>query len=172
MPDACTAAQPETGGRRDAFAPLLANPLPALLRGHEEQGAGMHAVPTGGAPTALTMYDDGRRRISLGSNNYLGLADDPRVVEAAVAALRRFGTSTSGSRVLNGTTRLHLTLEEELAAFYGAETAVLTSSGINANLALLSTVCGPGDALLVDAHAHASVHGGAAARRRPPIRFR
>src|SRR3954451_19724684 len=172
MPDACTAAtQPETGGRRDAFAPLVANPLAALLRGHEEQGAATHAVPTGGAPTAVTRYDDGRRRINLGSNNYLGLADDPRVVEAAVTALRRFGTSTSGSRVLNGTTRLHLTLEEELADFYGAEAAVLTSSGINANLALLSTVCGPDDALLVDAHAHASVHGGAAASRGTAIRL-
>src|SRR3954454_24632740 len=175
MPDACTAAaaaQPETGGRRDAFAPLLANPLAALLRGHEEQGAATHAVPTGGAPTAVTLYDDGPRRINLGSKNYLGLADDPRVVEAPVTALRRFGTSTSGSRVLNGTTRLHLTLEEELADFYGAEAAVLTSSGINANLALLSTVCGPGDALLVDAHAHASVHGGAAASAGTAIRFR
>src|SRR3954451_16755062 len=174
MPDACTAAaataQPETGGRRDAFAPLLANPLAALLRGHEEQGAATHAVPTGGAPTAVTLYDDGRRRINLGSNNYLGLADDPRVVEAAVTALRRFGTSTSGSRVLNGTTRLHLTLEAELADFYGAEAAVLASSGINANLALLSTVCGPDDALLVDAHAHASVHGGAAGSRGTPLR--
>src|SRR4051812_33960981 len=158
--------------RRDAFAPLLANPLAALFRAHDAVGAGTHAVPTGGAPTALTMYDDGRRRINLGSNNYLGLADDPRVVEAAVEALRRFGTSTSGSRVLNGTTRLHLTLEEELAAFYGAEAAVLTSSGINANLALLSTVCGPGDALLIDAHAHASVHGGAAASAGTAIRFR
>jgi 8-amino-7-oxononanoate synthase len=160
------------GVRRDAFAPLLANPLAALLRRHDAEGAGTHAVPTGGAPTALTTYDDGRRRINLGSNNYLGLADDPRVIEGAVAAVRRFGTSTSGSRVLNGTTRLHLTLEEELAAFYGAEAAVLTSSGINANLALLSTVCGPGDALLIDAHAHASVHGGAAASAGTAIRFR
>src|SRR3954453_13121308 len=158
--------------RRDAFAPLLANPLAALFREHDAVGAGTHAVPAGGAPSALTMYDDGRRRINLGSNNYLGLADKPRVVEAAVAALRRLGTSTAGSRVHNGTTRLRLTLEEELAAFYGAEAAVLASSGINANLALLSTVCGPGDALLVDAHAHASVHGGAAASAGTAIRFR
>src|SRR3954454_17471754 len=130
MPDACTAAaaaQPETGGRRDAFAPLLANPLAALLRGHEEQGAATHAVPTAGAPQAVTLYDDGRRRINLGSNNYLGLAGDPRVNEAAAAAVHQFGTSTSGSRVLNGTTRLHLALEAELADHYGTEAAVLTS---------------------------------------------
>jgi 8-amino-7-oxononanoate synthase len=120
----------------------------------------------------VTLYDDGRRRINLGTSNYLGLAGDPRVVEAAVAALRQYGTSTSGSRVLNGTTRLHLALEEELADLYGTEAAVLTSSGINANLALLSTVGNPGDALLVDAHAHASVHAGAAASRGTVSRFR
>ena len=74
--------------------------------------------------------------------------------------------------MLNGTTRLHLALEEELADHYGTEAAVLTSSGINANVALLSTVGGPGDVLLVDAHAHASVHAGAAASRGTVSRFR
>src|SRR3954454_22965116 len=159
-------------GRRDPFAPLLENPLAALLRGHADAGVATHAVPTAGAPQAVTLYDDGRHRINLGSNNYLGLAGDPRVIEAAAAAVRQFGTSTSGSRVLNGTTRLHLALEEELADHYGAEAAVLTSSGINANLALLSTVGSPGDVLLVDAHAHASVHAGAAASRATVSRFR
>ena len=125
-----------------------------------------------GRPQPVTLYDDGRHRINLGSNNYLGLAGDPRVIEAATAAVRQFGTSTSGSRVLNGTTRLHLALEEELADHYGTEAAVLTSSGINANLALLSTVGSPGDVLLVDAHAHASVHAGAAASRGTVSRFR
>ncbi|MCW2537648.1 MAG: bioF, partial [Modestobacter sp.] len=89
-----------------------------------------------------------------------------------MAALRRYGTSSSGSRVLNGTTRLHLTLEEELADHAGTEAAVLTSSGINANLAMLSTVGAPGDVLLVDAHAHASVHAAAAASRGTVVRFR
>src|SRR3954454_7937765 len=159
-------------GRRDPFAPLLENPLAALLRGHADAGVATHAVPTAGAPQAVTLYDDGRHRINLGSNNYLGLAGDPRVIEAAAAAVRQFGTSTSGSRVLNGTTRLHLALEDELADHYGTEAAVLTSSGINANLALLSTVGSPGDVLLVDAHAHASVHAGAAASRGTVSRFR
>jgi 8-amino-7-oxononanoate synthase len=167
VPDRC-----RDTGRRDPFAPLVDNGLAALLRGHDRRGAGTHAVPTGGAPQPVTRYDDGQQRINLGSNNYLGLAGDPRVIEAATAALRRYGTSTSGSRVLNGTTRLHLTLEEELADHYGTEAAVLTSSGINANVALLSTVGSPGDALLVDAHAHASVHAGAAASRATVSRFR
>jgi 7-keto-8-aminopelargonate synthetase-like enzyme len=129
-------------------------------------------VPTAGAPLEVTLYDDGRRRINLGSNNYLGLAGDPRVIDAAARALRQFGTSTAGSRVLNGTTRLHLALEEELADFYGSEAVVLTSSGVNANVALLSTVCGPGDVLLVDAHVHASLHAAASASRGTALRFR
>ena len=158
--------------RRDPFAPLLENNLAALFRQHIRDGVATHAVPTGGAPQAVTRYDDGRERINLGSNNYLGLAGDPRVIEAAVAALRQYGSSTSGSRVLNGTTRLHLQLEEELADHYGTEAAVLTSSGINANVALLSTIGNPGDVLLVDAHAHASVHAGAAASRGTVSRFR
>lgn len=160
------------GARRDPFAPLLENGLAALFRRHLEEGAATHAVPTAGAQHAVTLYDDGRHRINLGSNNYLGLAGDPRVIESAAAALRQFGASTSGSRVLNGTTRLHLELEAELADHYGTEAAVLTSSGINANLALLSTVGNPGDVLLVDAHAHASVHAGAAASRGTVSRFR
>jgi 8-amino-7-oxononanoate synthase len=169
MPDRSHAP---VSGRRDPFAPLQENALAALFRQHTATGAATHAVPTAGAPQAFTLYADGRHRINLGSNNYLGLAGDPRVIEAAAAAIRQFGTSTSGSRVLNGTTRLHLVLEEELADHYGTEDAVLTSSGINSNLALLSTVGSPGDVLLVDAHAHASVHAGAAASRGSVARFR
>jgi 8-amino-7-oxononanoate synthase len=159
-------------GRRDPFAPLLENPLAALFRQHTQEGAATHAVPTDGAPLPVTRYADGRERINLGTGNYLGLAGDPRVVEAAAAALARYGTSTAGSRVLNGTTNLHLTLEEELADHYGTEAAVLTSSGVNANVALLSTVCGPEDVLLVDGHVHASLHAAAAASRGTALRFR
>ncbi len=155
-------------GRRDAFAPLLRDPLAAVFREHDRLGVATHGVPTAGAPEPVTVYDDGVARVNLGSNNYLGLAGDPRVVDAAVDAVRRFGTSTSGSRVLNGTTRLHLQLEQELADHYGVEAAVLTSSGVNASVALLSTACDAADALLVDAHAHA----GAAASRGTVVRFR
>ena len=159
-------------GRRDPFAPLLENSLAAMLRDPDGPGAAALAVPTGGAPLPVTRYADGRERINLGTGNYLGLAGDPRVVEAATEALRRYGTSTSGSRVLNGTTGLHLTLEEELADYYGTEAAVLTSSGVNANVGLLSTICGPEDVLLVDGHVHASLHAAAAASRGTAIRFR
>ena len=161
-----------TRGRRDPFAPLLENPLAALFRQHVLDGAATHAVPTDGAPLPVTRYSDGRERINLGTGNYLGLAGDPRVIEAAAAALARYGTSTAGSRVLNGTTRLHLALEEELADHYGTEAAVLTSSGVNANVALLSTVCGPDDVLLVDGRVHASLHAAAAASRGTALRWR
>ena len=159
-------------GRRDPFAPLLGNPLAALFRRHVLDGAATHAVPTDGAPLPVTRYSDGRERINLGTGNYLGLAGDPRVIAAAAAALAQYGTSTAGSRVLNGTTGLHLALEEELADHYGTEAAVLTSSGVNANVALLSTVCGPDDVLLVDGHVHASLHAAAAASRGTALRWR
>ena len=159
-------------GRRDPFAPLLENPLAALFRQHVLDGAATHAVPTDGAPLPVTRYSDGQQRINLGTGNYLGLAGDPRVIEAAAAALQQYGTSTAGSRVLNGTTGLHLALEEELADHYGTEAAVLTSSGVNANVALLSTVCGPDDVLLVDGHVHASLHAAAAASRGTALRWR
>ncbi|MBN1094093.1 aminotransferase class I/II-fold pyridoxal phosphate-dependent enzyme [Blastococcus sp. TML/M2B] len=175
MTDGLTAARPELPAaardRRDPFAPLHENALAALLRDPAHPGSASVAVPTGGAPLPVTRYADGRDRINLGTGNYLGLAGDPRLIESAAAALRRYGTSTSGSRVLNGTTGLHLQLEEELADLYGTEAAVLTSSGVNANLALLSTVCTPDDVLLVDAHVHASLHAAAAASRGKVVRW-
>jgi 8-amino-7-oxononanoate synthase len=157
--------------RRDPFARLLGDDRATMFRRHQQEGRATHSVPSAGAPQPLTVFDDGRTRVNLGSNNYLGLAGDPQVVEAAVAALRQYGTSAAGSRLLNGTTRLHLTLERELAEHYGTEDAVLTSAGVNANVAVLSTSCGPGDVLLVDAHAHASLHAAAAASRGTVARF-
>ena len=157
--------------RRDPFAPLITSDRAEMMRRHVREGSASHSVPTGGAPQPVTVFDDGRPRLNLGSNNYLGLAGDPQVVEAAIAALRQYGTSAAGSRILNGTTRLHLTLERELAEHYDTEDAVLTSAGVNANVALLSTSCGPGDVLLVDAHAHASLHSAAAASRGTVLRF-
>ncbi|RBY91514.1 aminotransferase [Blastococcus sp. TBT05-19] len=176
MTEGLTAARPDlTGGlrgRRDPFAPLHENPLAAMKRDPHHPGSASLAVPTAGAPLPVTRYADGRDRINLGTGNYLGLAGDPRVVAAAEAALHRYGTSTSGSRVLNGTSGLHLELEAELADVYGTEDAVLTSSGVNANVALLSTICSPDDVLLVDSHVHASLHAAAAASRGTVQRWR
>lgn len=94
--------------------------------------------------------------IMAGCNDYLGLATDPRVVEAAAAALARHGTSCSGSRVLNGTLPQHEELEAGLADFLGCEAALVTTTGFQANLAV-GALLGPGDASFSDMANHASL---------------
>ncbi|GAB3804797.1 aminotransferase class I/II-fold pyridoxal phosphate-dependent enzyme [Micromonospora zhanjiangensis] len=99
---------------------------------------------------------DGRRVLMAGSADYLGLSTHPRLVEAAVAATRRYGTTVSGSRALNGTLDLHVTLEERIAAFLGQEAAAVTTTGFQANLAL-SALLGRDDVAFGDARNHASL---------------
>ena len=103
---------------------------------------------------------EGKRRIMLGSNNYLGLTGDPRVAEGAIGALRRYGTGLTGSRFLNGTTDLHLELERELADWFGTESALVFTTGHQANLGALGTILGPGDTVVVDSGDHASILDG------------
>ena len=81
---------------------------------------------------------EGRRRIMLGSNNYLGLTTQPEVMQAGLDALRRYGTGCSGSRLLNGTLELHLTFEREMAAFLRKEDVVSFSTGFQSNLGIIS----------------------------------
>ncbi|GAA2449134.1 aminotransferase class I/II-fold pyridoxal phosphate-dependent enzyme [Streptomyces macrosporus] len=99
---------------------------------------------------------DGRTVIMAGCNDYLGLSTDPRVTEAAARALRRFGASCSGSRVLNGTLTLHEELEGRLAAFVGGEAALVTTTGFQANLAL-AALLDEGDTVFADMSNHASL---------------
>ncbi len=96
----------------------------------------------------------------IGSNNYLGLAQDPRVVEAACEAARRYGAGCTGSRLLNGTIKLHIELEEALAAFLGREDAILYSTGFFANQGALISLTEEGDAILCDRENHASIIDG------------
>ncbi len=103
---------------------------------------------------------EGAERIMLGSNNYLGLTSDERVIEGARAALERYGTGLTGSRLLNGTIDLHLELEAEIAAWMGTEDALVTSTGHGANLAALGTLLGAGDTVVADAGDHASILDG------------
>lgn len=98
--------------------------------------------------------------IMLGSNNYLGLARDPRVQKAATEALEAFGTGCTGSRLMNGTLSLHRQLEEELADWMGTESCLVFTTGYAVNLGVLSTLVGPKDLALVDAASHASVVDG------------
>ncbi|GAA2411438.1 pyridoxal phosphate-dependent aminotransferase family protein [Streptomyces glaucosporus] len=99
---------------------------------------------------------DGRTVVMAGCNDYLGLSTDPRVTEAAARALRRFGASCSGSRVLNGTLALHEELEGRLAAFVGGEAALVTTTGFQANLAL-AALLDEGDTVFADMSNHASL---------------
>jgi 8-amino-7-oxononanoate synthase len=103
---------------------------------------------------------EGRRRIMLGSNNYLGLTGDERVRQGALDAIAKYGTGLTGSRFLNGTIDLHLELEEELAAWMGTEAALVFTTGHQANLGALGTILGPGDTVIADSGDHASILDG------------
>ncbi|HLH21995.1 MAG TPA: 8-amino-7-oxononanoate synthase [Chloroflexota bacterium] len=108
------------------------------------------------APEPEIVYQ-GRRFLLLASNNYLGLAADPRVVSAATEAVRRYGASTAASRLVSGSTTLHRELESELAALKGAEAAIVFSSGYLANLGTIGALVGPGDVIFCDRLNHASI---------------
>ncbi|MEZ6038504.1 MAG: pyridoxal phosphate-dependent aminotransferase family protein, partial [Planctomycetota bacterium] len=102
----------------------------------------------------------GKRLIMIGSNNYLGLTHHPAVLAAAQEAVARYGTSCSGSRFLNGTLELHEELERRLAAFMGQEAALCYSTGFQANLGAISSICSKGDLILCDRENHASIIDG------------
>lgn len=100
---------------------------------------------------------DGRRIIMIGSNNYMGLTNDPRTKKAAIEALEQYGTGCSGSRFLNGTLKLHEQLEGELAEFFNKEAAITLSTGFQTNLGAISAVVGRHDYIINDAENHASI---------------
>jgi 8-amino-7-oxononanoate synthase len=111
-------------------------------------------------PAGPVVEMEGAERIMLGSNNYLGLTADPRVIEAAHEAIRRYGTGLTGSRLLNGTLDLHLELERELAEWMGTEDAIVFTTGHQANLGALGTLLAPGDTVIADSADHASILDG------------
>jgi 8-amino-7-oxononanoate synthase len=108
-----------------------------------------------------TVMFEGRPVVMLGSNNYLGLTTDPRVRAAAIAAVETHGTGLTGSRLLNGTLTLHRQLEEALADWVGLEAALVFTTGYAANLGLIGSLVGPGEAAVLDSAAHASLVDGA-----------
>ncbi len=103
----------------------------------------------------------GHRLIMCGSNNYLGLTTDPRVRQAAIDAIHRYGTSCTGSRFLNGTLELHEQLEHELAEYVGKEAALVFSTGMQTNLGTISALVSRGDFVILDKEDHASLVDGA-----------
>lgn len=103
---------------------------------------------------------EGKRRIMLGSNNYLGLTTNPEVIEAGIRAVEKYGSGCSGSRFLNGTLEMHLELEAELAEFLGKDGVVTFSTGFQSNLGIISAIVGHGDYVISDAENHASIYDG------------
>ena len=103
---------------------------------------------------------DGKKMIMVGSNNYLGLTNHPKVKDAALDAIRRYGTGCAGSRFLNGTLDIHVKLEEKLARFIRKETALVFSTGFQVNLGVISALAGKDDILIIDKMDHASIIDG------------
>lgn len=103
---------------------------------------------------------NGKRTIMIGSNNYLGLTSDPRVIKAAREAVDKYGTGCSGSRFLNGTLDLHVELEKRLAAFVRKEAALTFSTGFQTNLGIISAIAGRNDYIICDSLNHASIVDG------------
>ncbi len=115
---------------------------------------------------------EGKRRIMLGSNNYLGLTAHQRVIDAATQAVKQYGSGCSGSRFLNGTLNLHVTLEKELADFLGKESALTFSTGFQSNLGIISAVVGKNDYMICDKENHASIYDGCKLSYGKMLRYR
>jgi 8-amino-7-oxononanoate synthase len=143
----------------DVFAKARDNERVALL--HAARDADI--VPyfrTVEGPARPVVEMEGAPRIMLGSNNYLGLTADERVIAGAREALDRYGTGLTGSRLLNGTLSLHVELEAELADWMGTEQAIVFTTGHQANVGTLGTILGPADTVVADSGDHASILDG------------
>jgi 8-amino-7-oxononanoate synthase len=103
---------------------------------------------------------EGHRKVMIGSNNYLGLTGDKRVIKATVKAVKKYGSGVSGSRFLNGTLTLHLDLENELASFMEKEAALTFPSGFQSTLAIISAIAGRDDIIFSDKENHACIYDG------------
>jgi 8-amino-7-oxononanoate synthase len=115
---------------------------------------------------------NGRKTLLVGTNNYFGLTFDTECIAAAIEATRAEGTGTTGSRLLNGTYAQHSALEAELADFYGMKHCMVTTTGYQANLGIISTLVGEGDFLVIDADSHASIYDACKQTQATIIRFK
>ena len=99
-----------------------------------------------------------KEKIMIGSNNYLGLTSHPRVIKAGIKALEKYGSGVSGSRFLNGTLDMHITLEKELASFLKQESCITFPTGFQSNLGIISAIVGRHDVSIIDKENHASIY--------------
>jgi len=144
----------------DIFAKVRGHEREELLRAAREADL-MPYFRTVESPAMPVVEMEGQPRIMLASNNYLGLTGDERVMKGAEDALHRYGTGLTGSRLLNGTTPLHLQLERELAEWMNTDDAIVFTTGHQANVGTLGTLLGPSDTVIVDSADHASILDGA-----------
>ncbi len=144
----------------DVFQKVRGHEREELLRAAREADL-MPYFRTVESPAMPVVEMEGAPRIMLASNNYLGLTADERVMKGAEDALHRYGTGLTGSRLLNGTTPLHLELERELAEWMDTDDAIVFTTGHQANVGTLGTLLGPGDTVIVDSADHASILDGA-----------
>ena len=114
----------------------------------------------------------GRKVLMFGSNSYLGLTTHPKIKEASLEAIKKYGTSCSGSRFLNGTCDLHIELEERLARFLKKEAVLVFSTGFQVNLGVIPTITGKDDVILMDRLDHASIYEGARLSKAQALIFR
>jgi len=135
------------------------------------QGLQIH-IRTIESPQGAWLTVDGKKVLNLCSNNYLGLANDPRLAAGAKAAIETHGVGPAAVRSIAGTMDIHLALERRLAHFKGVEAAVTFQSGFNANLAVIPALVGKGDVIFSDELNHASIIDGARLSRAEIIRFK
>jgi 8-amino-7-oxononanoate synthase len=143
----------------DVFAKVRGHEREELLRAARDADL-LPYFRTIESPAMPVVEMEGQPRIMLASNNYLGLTGDERVMQGARDALTRYGTGLTGSRLLNGTTPLHLELERELAEWMGADEAIVFTTGHQANVGTLGTLLDAGDTVIVDSADHASILDG------------
>jgi 8-amino-7-oxononanoate synthase len=143
----------------DVFAKVRGHEREELLRAAREADL-MPYFRTVESPAMPIVEMEGAPRIMLASNNYLGLTGDERVMQGARDALARYGTGLTGSRLLNGTTPLHLELERELAEWMGSDDAIVFTTGHQANVGTLGTLLDAKDTVIVDSADHASILDG------------
>jgi 8-amino-7-oxononanoate synthase len=148
----------------------------ALVAGRHSKLLQAGADPFGVCLDELTSATEarinGRDTILVGTNNYLGLTFEPECIAAAEAAVRAYGTGTTGSRIANGTYGLHRALEAEIARFLNRRSAMIFPTGYQANLGMLAGLAGPRDVILMDADSHSSIYDGCRLSGATVIRFR
>jgi len=167
---------------RPPIAPISESTHLGIFDSHSALAARYDAARASGQmPTGVVMERllsaseaiiNGRRTVTVGTHNYLGLAFDEACIEAGIAAMRREGTGTCGSRIANGSFSDHVALERELADFHGMAHAMVFSTGYQANLGVISTLVGAGDFLLLDADSHASIYDACKQTQASAIRFK